>query len=440
MRCGVTLRRGGLLLMIGAWAFMTVVSAQAPQAMPANDLHKVRGMLREAYEIVKKNYYDTTFHGVDLDARFKEYDEKMKTAPTMNVGITLVAGFLDGLKDTHTYFQPPARSYAIDYGYRLAVIGDEIFVERVRPGTDADVKVHAGDRLMALNGNGVSRDSFMRMQYLLNTLQPQPTTRLTVRDPAGAERTVSVETKVTPGRAVRAFNSEGLQDMELQQQAADHLLRPRHVEQGGVMIWKMPVFAMSNGDVDQLFALARKQTTLILDLRGNPGGLIDSLRRMLGNVFPADVPIGTRVTRKGRVALTAKTRGADAFNGKLIVLIDSGSGSSAELFARVVQIEKRGTVIGDRSAGAVMEALAYASGQGDLDLAILYGFVVTEADLLMKDGHSLEGAGVTPDELLLPTGQDLALGRDPVLARAAKLAGLDLDAVAAGKLFPFEWK
>ena len=122
------------------------------------------------------------------------------------------------------------------------------------------------------------------------------------------------------------------------------------------------------------------------------------------------------------------------------MLIDSGSGSSAELFARVVQIEKRGVVIGDRSAGAVMEALAYASGQGDLDLAILYGFVVTEADLLMKDGHSLEGTGVTPDELLLPTGQDLALGRDPVLARAAKLAGLDLDAVAAGKLFPFEWK
>jgi carboxyl-terminal processing protease len=428
------------LALCAAVVFASVLSAQAPQAMPVNDLHKVRNMLREAYETVKDNYYDPTFHGVDLDARFKEYDEKLKTAPTMNVGMTVVAGFLDGLKDTHTYFQPPPHSYTIDYGYRLAVIGDDIYVERVRPGTDAAGKVHAGDRLMSLNGNGVGRDSFMRMQYLLQTLQPQPATRLALRDPGGAERTVTVDTKVTQGRAVRAFNSEGLQDMELQQQAADHLMRPRHVEQGGVMIWKMPVFVMPNGDVDQFYAIARKQTALILDLRGNPGGLIDSLRRMLGNVFPTDVPIGTRVTRKGKVPLTAKTRGADAFGGKLIVLIDGASGSAAELFARVVQLERRGVVIGDRSAGAVMEAIPYGSAQGDLNLAIVYGFMVTDADLIMKDGHSLESAGVIPDELVLPTGQDLAQGRDPVLARAAKLAGLDLDPVAAGKLFPFEWK
>ena len=58
----------------------------------------------------------------------------------------------------------------------------------------------------------------------------------------------------------------------------------------------------------------------------------------------------------------------------------------------------------------------------------------------MPDGRSLEGAGVVPDELMLPTGVDLAAGRDPVLARAAALAGIELDARAAGGLFPFEWK
>jgi carboxyl-terminal processing protease len=423
-----------------ALSLTAAVAAQTPSPMPANDLFKVRGMLRDGYEAVKKNYYDPAFHGVDLDARYKEFDERLKSAPSMNAGMTLIAGFLDGLKDSHTYFQPPAHSYTIDYGYRLAVIGDDVYVERVRPGTDAESKVHAGDRLVSLNGNGVSRESFMRMEYLLNTLQPQPKTQLALRSPDGAERAVTVDTKVTPGRAVREFSSANFQDMELEQQAADHLMRPRHVEQNGVMIWKLPVFMLPNGDIDQLFAIARKQTALILDLRGNPGGLVDTLRRMIGNVVPADVPVGTRVSRKGKSVITAKSRGADAFGGKLIVLIDSASGSSAENFARIVQLEKRGVVIGDRSAGAVMEALGYGGAQGSLDLAVFYGFSVTDADLIMKDGKSLEGTGVVPDELLLPTGADLAAGRDPVMARAAKLAGIDLDPIAAGKLFPFEWK
>jgi C-terminal processing protease CtpA/Prc len=65
---------------------------------------------------------------------------------------------------------------------------------------------------------------------------------------------------------------------------------------------------------------------------------------------------------------------------------------------------------------------------------------VTDADLMMTDGKSLEGVGVRPDELTLPSALDLAAGRDPILAHAARMAGLQLDAAAAGKLFPFEWR
>jgi carboxyl-terminal processing protease len=419
----------------------TSVLAQAPATMPANDLHKVRTMLREGYETVKKGYYDPAYRGINLDARFKEYDEKLKAAPTMSAGLTLVAAFLDGLQDSHTYFLPPARSFTFDYGYRLAVIGDDVYVERVRPGTDAEAKVRPGDRILSVNGSRVGRESFTRMQYLLQVLQPQPSTRVALRDPAGAERTVAVETQVTPGRVQRELFGGGgaeLQDMELRDQAAAHLMRQRHVEQGGVMIWKMPWFFAENAELDAIFAIARKQSTLILDLRGNPGGRVDQLQRMLGYVFPANVPIGTRVGRKGKGTLAVKGR-ADAFTGKLIVLVDAASASSAEIFARVIQLEGRGVVLGDRSAGAVMEAQVTQFAQAVPGI-ILYAFAVTDADLLMKDGRSLESTGVVPDEMALPSGQDLARGQDPVLARAATLAGLDLDAVAAGKLFPFEWK
>ena len=135
--------------------------------------------------------------------------------------------------------------------------------------------------------------------------------------------------------------------------------------------------------------------------------------------------------------MIAKHHGSP-FQGKLIVLVDSGSASAAELLARVVQLEHRGTVIGDETAGAVMEALQYEESLG-ADTRIFYVFSVTEANLIMSDGQSIENTGIAPDELLLPTGADLAAGRDPVMARGAELAGVKMDAVDAGKMFPFEW-
>jgi C-terminal processing protease CtpA/Prc len=135
----------------------------------------------------------------------------------------------------------------------------------------------------------------------------------------------------------------------------------------------------------------------------------------------------------------AKTRGADNFKGELVVLVDSRSASAAEVVARIVQMEKRGTIIGDRSSGAVMRSRNHGHKHGQ-EIVLYYGASITESDLVMTDGKSLEGVGVVPDKLMLPTAADLAAKRDPVLAHAASLVGLEISAEKAGTLFPLEWK
>jgi C-terminal processing protease CtpA/Prc len=415
---------------------------QADATMDAVSRERTRVMLRHAYEKVKKHYYDVKFHGLDWDARYRDFDAQLKAVKALNQGMALISSFLDGLNDSHVYFVPPARPYQFDYGYRLQVVGDKVFVVRVRPGTDAAGKVQTGDELVALNGSAVSRANFHVMDRFLYLLSPQPATRLLLRNPAGQTREIVVATKTQQGKRaldLSQLDGEDLWQLIRQLENDEYLARQRYYEAGDVMIWKMPQFMLSDSEVDALFNRARRLGTLILDLRGNPGGAVDTLERMVGNLFDKDVTIARRVGREQMKPIIAKSRGGTAFTGRLIVLVDGGSASAAELFARVVQLEGRGTVIGDRTSGSVTEARVYSEFQGT-ETQIYYSFVVTDADLLMKDGKSLEHTGVTPSEIVLPSAQDLADARDPVLSLAAALVNLALDPVQAGKLFPVEWR
>lgn len=410
--------------------------------LDSTNLYRSRAILRDAYDNVKKHYYDPKYHGLDIDARYHEYDAKIQNATSLSDAFGLVAGYLDALNDSHTFFNPPSRPYRIDYGYRMQMFGDDCFINRVRPGTDAASKVHPGDQVINYNGYPVNRGVFWKMNYYFDSLAPQKGTSLVLRDPQGQVQKLVVDAKVRELKRVMDITGDSgdtdIWQMVRDQESYDHTVRQRYYETEDVMIWKMPEFFLNDAEVDHLFGIARKHKALILDLRGNPGGAIVTLERMLGNVLDHDVKIADRVGRKELKPELAKTRGNNAFSGKLIVLIDSGSASAAELFPRVVQLEHRGIVIGDRSMGAVMEALGYSGSQGQ-DTKIFYGFSITEADLIMKDGKSLEHVGVTPDEVLIPTAKDLAIGSDPVLSRAAELAGLNIEPAAAGKMFPFEW-
>lgn len=422
------------------------ISLAAPtwcQTFGGIERDRAQSMLREIAADVKKHYYDPNYHGLDWESKVREAKQQIDQVDSTNKALSSIAGLLDLLNDSHTFFQPPQYIRRHDYGWKAQLIGDHCYVMRVHPGSDAESKgLKAGDEILALNGYRPTRKNFWKMEYVYNTLRPQPAMHLNLRDPSGKERTLDVLTKFTETKRVKDLTGAGsggdIWELVREEENDAHRERARTVEMGDeLMILKFPGFFFTDSEIDSMLGKARKHKTLILDLRENGGGSVETLKYLLGEMFDKETKIGDRAGKDERKPMIAKGRGS-RFEGKLIVLVDSGSASASELFARVVQIEKRGVVLGDLSSGSVMESKRYSYKTG-VDTVVFYGASITDADIIMTDGKSLENAGVIPDEVLLPTAEDIANNRDPVLAHAAELAGVKLSPEAAGKLFPYEW-
>jgi len=435
-----------LAALAAAWlCLLTLCAAPAARAQTLNDRdrEKARLMLKFVREDVKEHYYDPGFHGVDIEARYKEALAKLEQATSNGQAFGIIAQFMMELNDSHTFFVPPPHAARVDYGWRMQMIGPQCFVTAVKPGSDAAARgLKPGDILHVIDGYKPTRENMWQLQYLYHALQPRPAVRLVVQSPGEAARQLELAAKVTQGKKEIDLSKAGFDFYDLVRNAEDdERVNVHRLQEFGedLFIWKMPQFDLEKEKVDEVMGKARKSKALIIDMRGNPGGYEETLLRLIGNLFDRDVKVGDIQRRKETKPLVAKTRGSDAYKGKLILLVDSDSGSAAELLARVVQLEKRGTVVGDRTSGAVMRSRGYDHQIG-VDTILMYGASVTDADIRMADGNSLEKAGVTPDEPALPTGPALRAGRDPVLAFAASLAGVQMDSDRAGALFPLRWK
>ena len=142
----------------------------------------------------------------------------------------------------------------------------------------------------------------------------------------------------------------------------------------------------------------------VIDMRNNPGGLLD----WAISVSNAFLEKGEIVSTRGRNAeetqrFNAHARPGDLTNGKpLIVLINGGSASAAEIVAGALQDHKRATLIGTRSFGksSVQTIIPLGSGNGALRL--------TTARYYTPSGHCIQAKGITPDiEVLQDVPEDL---------------------------------
>jgi carboxyl-terminal processing protease len=152
-----------------------------------------------------------------------------------------------------------------------------------------------------------------------------------------------------------------------------------------------------------------------VDLRQNPGGTVAANSMAVQEFFDRrePVPMGRFVRRDGKERESSGFALLSArYAGRVAVLIGPGSASASEIFAHVMKNEKRATVIGRRTAGAVIVSRFYGlPGGGRLQIPI--------QDYIGVDGERLEGRGVEPDVAVpAATLADWRAGRDPELEAA----------------------
>ena len=164
---------------------------------------------------------------------------------------------------------------------------------------------------------------------------------------------------------------------------------------------------------DAISALNRQKDNpieaFVLDLRNNPGGLLDQSVRVADLFLDSGLVVYTKGRDSGQ---EFSSRDGDLIDGKpLVVLINHGSASASEIVAGAIQDRRRGVLIGEKSFGK-------GSVQTIFDLPGDRGMKLTTALYFTPNGHSVEG-GIAPD---LEIKDDTETEADEQLQRALKLA------------------
>jgi len=151
-------------------------------------------------------------------------------------------------------------------------------------------------------------------------------------------------------------------------------------------------------------------TQLVLDLRGNGGGLLEAAVDVASE-FVSGGPVLHQVEKGGKEKTYEAGSGGRFTGGKLVVLVDGGTASASEIVAGALQDRGRAVLVGETTYGK-------GSVQQVFDLSDGSSVHITYADWLTPNRRQITGVGLTPDFEAGITEDDRANGRDPQLDRA----------------------
>jgi C-terminal processing protease CtpA/Prc len=421
-----------LALLVVVPGFLAVNVSLA--AFSESELERAREMLRLTRDEVVGKFHDPARVGKDFRTRCDETERNLTKARSTGEARLMIAQLFLDLGDSYTRFVPPHGFDRVNHHWSFHAVGREIYVREVDRGSDAETKgLRAGDKLLAIDGIAPTRSNRGLLEYLIYGLEPRSGMRVIAQAPGQEPRRLDIAGETVNSLARGADPTRYFFDYELFGQKTDPDYQSRLDDlSGGILVWKLRKFDPKL--IARGLRKAESARVLVLDLRGNSPSKLLAVEDLLKGVFAEEFDAYT--TQQHTKTKTVRVKGKGQFKGLLLVLIDNGSASAAEIFSRVVQQRQRGVLLGDHTAGRLLTAEYHSLVQTGLDnVFTIFGATIAETGATMADGTVIEGKGVAPDYLLLPTHEQLYLGHDPVLAKALSIAGRPTTPEEAGKLF-----
>ena len=320
-----------------------------------------------------------------LDLISKDYYRRVNTGKLLNTGLE---GAVASLDDPYSHYYPPAlyRSFQYETNPQVAGIGVEVAAEPVHRGIEVEE---------VFQGSPAARAGIRRGDII---------TAVGAKSLAG--KTVEAGSKLIRGKAgstVRLTISRNGNTRSVTITRADvtvPVVSSKLLHYKGKALGYLQFTQFTVGSAAQLDLQVRKMLKagakgLILDLRDNPGGLLE---QAVG-VASLFIKSGTIVTTRGRSQpTTVYTALGDAVAPTIpmAVLVDRGTASSAEIVTGALKDHGRAKVVGTRTYGkGVFQELMPLQGGGALDLTV--------GEYFTPNGHNLgaggvkEGRGIRPN-------------------------------------------
>lgn len=405
------------LLYSGAIATTAAISLLAPslsKPAEANLENSPKVVLDEAWQIVNREYVDGSFNHTDWKATRKSLLEKNYTS--QEKAYEALRQALDQLNDPYTRFLDPEQFKALtsQTSGEMSGVGMQLKQEEL---TKTIVVVDVVENSPAMKGGLLPGDQ-------IQEIDGTSTSDLSVSAAAKLIRG-DVGTKVMLG-VIRPGDGEfevTLTRARIELQAVRYDLKQEKNQRIGYI--RLQEFSAHAGEqMQRAIEKLNNQNPdgYVLDLRGNPGGLL-RISIDIARMWMDKGAIVSTVDRDGdreevladRSALTDKP---------IVVLVDGDSASASEILAGALKDNGRATIIGDQTFGKALVQSVHSLSDGS-------GLAVTIAHYYTPKGTDISKKGVTPDVVLNLTDSQkrrlyrrpeaIATSSDPYYARAINL-------------------